>query len=80
MTTNPQKITFGEMRASGVRGLLICCKDHRCSHSVTMSADGWPDDARLSDLESTGGSCLEVQVDGRPQAWGSRHSRVNEAV
>jgi hypothetical protein len=29
MTTNPQKITFGEMRASGV---LIYCRDHRCSH------------------------------------------------
>jgi len=27
-----QKITFGEMRASGVRGLLIYCRDHRCSH------------------------------------------------
>ena len=31
MTAPPrQKITFGEMRASGVRGLLIYCSDFRC--------------------------------------------------
>ncbi len=35
MTTTPQKITFGEMRASGVRDVLIYCRDHRCSHSTT---------------------------------------------
>ena len=46
-----QKITFGEMRASGVRGLLIYCSDFRCNHSTTLSADRWPDDVRLSDLE-----------------------------
>lgn len=47
MTTNPQKITFGEMRESG----LIYCRDHRCSHHVETNADGWPDDVRLSDIE-----------------------------
>ena len=25
----PQKITFGEMRRSGVRDVLIYCRDHR---------------------------------------------------
>ena len=39
------------MRASGVRGLLICCADDRCSHSTTVNADQWPDQTRLSDLE-----------------------------
>jgi hypothetical protein len=29
--TTPQKITFGEMRASGVCDVLIYCRDHRCS-------------------------------------------------
>jgi hypothetical protein len=48
----PQKITLREMRESGVRGLLIYCEDYRCSHSTTISAEGWPDDIRLSDLES----------------------------
>ena len=32
MMTYPPKITFGEMRASGVRGVLIYWRDHRCSH------------------------------------------------
>ena len=38
-------------RASGVRGLLIYCSDYRCSHSIAISADQWPDHVRLSDLE-----------------------------
>jgi hypothetical protein len=28
MTTNPQKITFDEMRASRLRDVLIYCRDH----------------------------------------------------
>jgi hypothetical protein len=43
----PQKITFGEMRD----GILVYCADFRCSHCIAMSADEWPDDARLSDIE-----------------------------
>ena len=39
------------MRASGVYGLLVCCSDYRCSHSITVNADQWPDERRLSDLE-----------------------------
>jgi len=35
----------------GVRGLLIYCADYRCSHSIAISGDAWPDDARLSDIE-----------------------------
>ena len=29
MTIYPQKITFGEMRGSGVRDVLIYCRDYR---------------------------------------------------
>jgi hypothetical protein len=29
MLTYPQKITFGEMRANGVRDVVIYCRDHR---------------------------------------------------
>ena len=47
----PTKITFAEMREAGVRGLLIYCADYRCSHSLAISDDAWPDDLRLSDLE-----------------------------
>ena len=47
MTTTPQKTTFGEMREFGVRDVLIYCRNHRCSHSTTLSADQWPDNIRL---------------------------------
>jgi hypothetical protein len=49
--TRPQKITFGELRSTGVRGILIYCADYHCSHSIAISADPWLDDIRLSDLE-----------------------------
>jgi hypothetical protein len=49
--TFPQKITFGELRASGVRDVLIYCRDHHSSHHITISADRWPDRVRLSDIE-----------------------------
>jgi hypothetical protein len=45
------KITLGGMRAAGVRGLLVYCADFRCGHLARISADGWPDHVRLSDLE-----------------------------
>jgi hypothetical protein len=49
--TRPTKITFAEMRESGVRGLLVYCADYRCSHSIAISGDHWPDDLRLFDVE-----------------------------
>ena len=52
MSDRPQKITFAEMREMGVHGLLVYCADYRCSHSITISGDGWPDDVRLSDIEA----------------------------
>jgi hypothetical protein len=51
MMTYPQKITFGELRASGVHDVLVYCRDHRCTHHVTISADRWPDHVRLPDIE-----------------------------
>jgi hypothetical protein len=51
MSARPQKITFAEMRSSGVRGLLIYCSDYKRSHHVAISGDQWPDVFRLSDLE-----------------------------
>ena len=51
MPDRSQKITFAEMRESGIHGLLVYCADYRCSHSIAISGDAWPDDARLSDIE-----------------------------
>jgi hypothetical protein len=64
-----QKITFGEMRVSGVRSVIIYCRDYRCSHSTTALADGWPDDMRLSDIEHrfVCQACGRRGADVRPQ-------------
>ncbi|MET3996685.1 hypothetical protein ACVWXN_002138 [Bradyrhizobium sp. i1.4.4] len=37
--TYPVKITFGEMREMGVRGVLIYCRDYRCSNHTKANAD-----------------------------------------
>ena len=39
MSAPIQKITFAEMRESGIRGLLVCCADYRCNHSIAISGD-----------------------------------------
>lgn len=51
--TRVQKITFGEMRASGVRNVLIYCTDYTCGHCITVpdDADRRPDELRISDIE-----------------------------
>ena len=74
MHDRPQKITFGEMREMGVRGLLIYCADYRCSHSIAISGDAWPDDARLSDIEErfTCRKCGKRGADVRPDFDWSR--------
>jgi hypothetical protein len=46
-----QKITFGDMREMGVRGVLVYCADYRCGRCVALSADCWPDEVMLSDVE-----------------------------
>ena len=68
MTDRPTKITFAEMRDMGVRGLLVYCADYHCSHSIAISADAWPDEARLSDIEErfTCRVCGKRGADVRP--------------
>ena len=47
-----QKITLGEMRASGPQRLLVYCGDYKCAHSVVIDAGRWPDDVRLPEAIS----------------------------
>ena len=84
-TTRPQKITLAEMRAAGVRGLLINCNDYRCSHWTATSGDRWPDDVCLSDLEPrfTCQACGRRGADVRPNFhWeaDAGRERVSNAV
>jgi hypothetical protein len=75
----PQKITFGEMRSNGgPTAVVVYCTDYRCSHSVAMSADAWPDDVRLSDIEPRfvctvcGKRGADVRPDFAPARMGSQ--------
>jgi|tagenome__1003787_1003787.scaffolds.fasta_scaffold20986668_3 hypothetical protein len=61
----------------GFRGLLVCCSDYRCSHSVAISANCWPDHLRLFDLEPVfvGQACGSKGGDLRPDFnWAKKRS------
>jgi roadblock/LC7 domain-containing protein len=45
-----QKITFAEMRSSGVR-VSWSIAQTIAAHWIAISGDRWPDDVRLSDIE-----------------------------
>jgi hypothetical protein len=66
--TRQTKITFGEMRSSGARGVLVYCSDYKCSHSTAINADQWSNDVRLSDIEPrfTCQACGQRGADVRP--------------
>ncbi|WP_439375378.1 hypothetical protein [Bradyrhizobium sp. DASA03120] len=53
------------MREMGLRGVLVYC---HCGHHVALSADRWPDDVRLSDIEPqfVCGACGSRGADVRP--------------
>jgi hypothetical protein len=70
----PEKITLGEMRESGMRRVLVYCGDFRCSHHTDISADQWPDEVRLSDLEPrfVCEACGRRGADVRPNFDGRR--------
>jgi hypothetical protein len=53
VVTRQEKITLGEMRAMGVRGLLVYCADYKCAHLARITGDRWPDYIRVSDLEES---------------------------
>jgi hypothetical protein len=51
MIEHPQITTVGEMRSAGVRGVIVHCR--QCAYVETASADEWPSNARLSDLQGS---------------------------
>ncbi len=80
--TRQKKITFAEMRAAGVRGLLIYCSDYKCAHSVEISAERWGDHVRLSDVEPlfTCQACGKKGADVRPNFdWDKKRPEARRA-
>jgi hypothetical protein len=76
MPARQEKITFAEMRAAGV---LVYCSDYRCSHSLALMADQWPDDLRLSDIEPRFicAACGKRGADVRPDfSWKGNTKRM----
>ena len=74
-----RKITFAEMRESGVRDLLVSCADYRCSHSIAIGGDGWPEVIRLSDIEArfVCRACGKRGADVRPEfSWNRKQVSV----
>ncbi|WP_024511861.1 hypothetical protein [Bradyrhizobium sp. ARR65] len=77
--TRPQKIAFGEMRAAGVRNVLIYCTDYMCGHCIMVpdDADRWPDELRVSDIEDkfVCTACGQRGADIRPD-WTTTKTRA----
>jgi hypothetical protein len=67
--------TIGNMRASGVRSLLVSCR--RCLHETTVNLDKWPGQMRVPTLGSRTAcaGCGAVGVDVRPN-WREQASRM----
>jgi hypothetical protein len=67
-----QKISLPRCAPLAFAVLLIYCSDYHCSHWTAMSAERWPDDVRLSDLEPlfTCQVCGQRGADVRPDfSW-----------
>lgn len=65
----PVKITLGEMRSTGIRGLIIFCADYRCSHNITLPpayVDRWPDTSGFQISSRGSGSCARSAVSAAP--------------
>lgn len=62
------KMTFGEMRAMRVRGILIYCSNYKCSHWSAFNADEYLDEMQLSDIAMNYccTNCGTVGADVRP--------------
>jgi hypothetical protein len=70
-------VTLGDIRAHGVRRLLIYCSAGLyCHHSATVDADRWPDETAVRDLcpKAVCTRCGIIGADVRPN-WQEREGR-----
>ena len=67
-------VTLGDIRAHGVRRLLIYCSEGPyCHHSALVDADRWPDETALHELrpKAVCTKCGMIGADVRPN-WSER--------
>ena len=57
-----KKITFGEMREMGVRGLLVYCSNYHCSQWVAISGDECQTSSSALQCEAFGTQGAELRV------------------
>lgn len=50
-TPSKFKLTFGQLRAQGIRRLTVRCRNFSCEHASVLHGDRWGDNIRLSDVE-----------------------------
>jgi len=68
---NMEPMTLGDMRASGVRSLLVACL--QCHHETSINADHWLDRVPLSSFGPmiVCAECRTIGADVRPN-WQER--------
>jgi hypothetical protein len=74
---NGPTVTLGDLRAHGVRRLLIYCSEGLyCCHSATIDAERWPDETAVRDLcpKAVCTKCGMIGADVRPD-WSERSLR-----
>jgi hypothetical protein len=47
----PAPMTFGNMRANGVRSLIVHCSNAQCRHEAIVNVDHLPADAAVLPLD-----------------------------
>ena len=66
-------MNLGDIREMGVQGVLIYCADFRCSHSIAISADRWPDDVRAHQRDALNRHYIRAfNPKGKEPHWGWR--------
>jgi hypothetical protein len=73
----PQKITLAEMRAAGVRGLVIYCSDYKCTRPQKITF------AEMRAARCRASFALRVLIGSDSgmvsishRKWGDRHSEI----
>ena len=73
MTQLPPPMTLGNMRANGVRSVIVCCTNTTCRHEAIVNVDSIGDDVPVPSLgpRMRCQQCGQLGADSRPN-WSER--------